>query len=140
MFVVLTANASEPVKVNAKVLKAFNQTFSVAKDVVWQNLEKQLYQASFLENNIQVRAFYDGNGNLLQTIRYYQGSQLPPNITAKVKAKYVDQNIFGVTEVSNADAIEYLITLQDAKNWYLVKADPVGNLEQTNRYRRADID
>lgn len=140
MFVVLAANASEPVKVNAKVLKAFNQTFFLAKDVVWQNLEKQLYQASFIENNIQVRAFYDESGNLLETIRYYQENQLPPNITAKVKAKYTDQNIFGVTEVSNTDAIKYLITLKDAKNWYMVKADAVGNLEQTTKYKRADID
>ena len=46
--------------------------------------------------------------------------------------------IFGVTETSSDEGVAFLVTMKDEKNWYVVKSDVYGNLEQTEKFRRAD--
>jgi hypothetical protein len=138
LLVSIVAGASvSPSEVNEKVLKAFNETFAKATDVVWHEYESY-YQANFKQDEIQVRAQYDESGALLKTIRYYGEKQLLPNIVSKLKKKYADREIFGVTETTSPDEVNFLITLKDTKNWYVVKSDVYGNLEQTEKFKRAD--
>ena len=139
LFVSITAFASnKPVEVNEKVLKAFNETFSKATDVVWQEYEN-LYQANFKQDDIQVRAQYDQDGGLIKTIRYYGEKQLLPNILSKLKKKYSSKEIFGVTETTSSEEVSFVITIRDQKNYILVKSDVYGNLEQTDKFQRADL-
>jgi len=89
LLVSIVAIASvSPSEVNEKVLKAFNETFSQAKDVVWHEYDTY-FQANFRQDEIQVRAQYDESGALLKTIRYYGEKQLLPNIVAKLKKRYL---------------------------------------------------
>jgi len=74
----------------------------------------------------------------LKTIRYYGEKQLLPNIVSKLRKKYADREIFGVTETTSPDEVSFLVTLKDGKNWYVVKSDVYGNLEQTEKFKRAD--
>ena len=124
-------------EVNEKVLKAFNLTFAKAQDVVWNEFDN-VYQANFKQDDIQIRAQYDGEGTLIQTIRYYGERQLLPNIVSRLKKKYSGREIFGVTETSSDNEVSFLVTLKDEKNWYVVKSDVYGNLEQTDKFKRAD--
>lgn len=126
-----------PPEVNEKVLKAFNETFAKATDVTWHEYDNY-YQANFKQDEIQVRAQYDESGALLKTIRYYGEKQLLPNIVSKLRKKYADREIFGVTETTSPDEVNFLVTLKDQKNWYVVKSDVYGNLEQTEKFKRAD--
>src|SRR5215831_2542310 len=135
--IVAAASASPYDDVNAKVLKAFNQTFANAQDVVWHEYEN-VYQANFKQDDIQIRAQYDQEGTLIQTIRYYGERQLLPNIVSHVKKRYAGRVIFGVTETSSDLGVSFLVTLKDEKNWYVVKSDVYGNLEQTEKFKRAD--
>jgi hypothetical protein len=138
LFVSIAAAASaSPYDVNEKILKAFKETFSKAQDVVWHEYDN-VYQANFKQDEIQIRAQYDGEGALIQTIRYYGERQLLPNIVSKLKKKYAGKEIFGVTETSSDQEVNFLITLKDEKNWYVVKSDVYGNLEQTEKFKRAD--
>jgi hypothetical protein len=75
---------------------------------------------------------------LIQTIRYYGERQLLPNIVSKLRKKYTGREIFGVTETSSDLGVSFLVTLKDDKNWYVVKSDVYGNLEQTEKFKRAD--
>jgi hypothetical protein len=134
--VAATASVS-PAEVNEKVLKAFNETFAKAQDVVWHEYDK-VYQANFRQDEIQIRAQYDEEGSLIQTIRYYGERQLLPNIVSKLKKRYSGREIFGVTETSSDQEVVFLVTLKDEKNWYVVKSDVYGNLEQTEKFKRAD--
>ncbi|MFI5130165.1 MAG: hypothetical protein ACHQFX_09250 [Chitinophagales bacterium] len=118
-------------------MKAFNRTFATAQDVVWHEYE-DMYQANFKQDDIQIRAQYDREGSLIQTIRYYGERQLLPNIVSKLKKKYSGREIFGITETSSDEGVAFLVTLKDEKNWYVVKSDVYGNLEQTEKFRRAD--
>jgi hypothetical protein len=138
LLVSIVAGATvSPSEVNEKVLKAFNETFAKATDVTWHEYDNY-YQANFKQDEIQVRAQYDESGALLKTIRYYGEKQLLPNIVSKLKKKYADREIFGVTETTSPDEVNFLVTLKDSKNWYVVKSDAYGNLEQTEKFKRAD--
>ncbi|HEX6193376.1 MAG TPA: hypothetical protein VFZ42_13470 [Chitinophagaceae bacterium] len=133
----LTAAAATPPEVNEKVLKAFKETFTGAENVTWKELDNSS-QANFKLGEIQVRAMYDNEGNLLETVRYYGERNLPPNILAKLRKKYSGKEVFGVTEISSDNEMSFHITLKDEKSWYVVKADPYANLQQTDKFKRAD--
>jgi len=135
LFAALGVSASNPPEVSEKVLKAFNETFIKATDVVWHEMQN-LYEARFKQSEIITRAIYDTNGNLLRTTRYYSQENLPINILTKVQKKYAGKSVYGVTEIATEDEVSYHITLQDEKNWYIVKADTWGNLELSQKYRK----
>lgn len=137
MLISLSANAATPPDISEKVLKAFKETFLGAENVTWRELENSV-QANFKLSEIQVRAIYDNEGNLLETVRYYGERNLPPNIMAKLRKKYAGKEVFGVTEMSSENELSYHITLKDEKNWYVVKSDPYSNLQQTDKFKRAD--
>ena len=135
--IVAVASVRPNDEVNEKVLKAFNETFSKAQDVVWHEYENT-YQANFHLDNIQIRAQYDEEGSLIRTIRYYGERELLPNIVSSLKKKYTGREIFGVTETTSEQEVTFLVTLKDENNWYVVKSDVYGNLQQTEKFKRAD--
>jgi len=137
LLISLSATAATPPEVNEKVLKAFKETFATAEDVSWKELDDRS-QANFKINQIMVRAMYDNEGNLLETVRYYGENNLPPNIVARLKKKYAGKEVFGVTEVTSESEVSYHITLKDEKNWYTIKSDPYANFQQTDKFKRAD--
>ena len=129
--------ATPPDDISEKVLKAFKATFTTAQEVTWKELDNSC-QANFKMNSITIRAMYDNEGNLLETIRYYGEDNLPPNIIAKLKKRYSGKEVFGVTEVTSDSEVAYHVTLKDEKHWYTVKSDPYANLQQTDKFKRAD--
>ena len=136
LFAALSATASNPPEVSEKVLKAFSETFMKATDIVWHEV-KNLYEASFKQSEIITRAIYDQDGNLLRTTRYYSQEDLPINILTKLQKRYAGKSVYGVTELSTEDQVSYHITMQDEKNWYIIKADNWGSLELEQKYRKA---
>ena len=133
----LTAAAANPPEISEKVINAFNATFTEAENVSWKELDNSC-QADFKISEIAVRAIYDNDGKLLQTIRYYDEKYLPSNIVAKLKSKEAGKEIFGVTEIVTENEVAYHIVLKDQKNWYWVKSDPLGNLELTQKLKRGE--
>lgn len=119
-----------------KVLKAFNKTFASAVNVTWEEFDHNS-EANFKLNNIKVKALYDEEGNLVETIRYYTEEILPPNIVAKLKKRYNGKEIFSVTEISNDNELSFYISLKDQKNWFIVKSDPLGYLTQMDKFKDA---
>ena len=136
LFAALSATASNPPEVSEKVLKAFSETFMKATDIVWHEV-KNLYEASFKQSEIITRAIYDQDGNLLRTTRYYSQENLPINIITKLQKRYAGKSVYGVTELSTEDQVSYHITMQDEKNWYIIRADNWGSLELEQKYRKA---
>lgn len=133
----ISATAATPPEVNEKIMKAFKSTFTGAENVVWNETENNA-QANFKLDEIQVRASYDNEGNLLETVRYYGEKNLPPNIMGKLKKKYPGKQVFGVTEITSETEVSYYISLKDDTHWYKVKSDPYANLQQTDKFKRAE--
>jgi len=123
-------------EVNQKVLKAFEATFKNPKDVSWHEYEN-FYEVDFNQDEIKTEVRYDSDGNIIGTTRYYFEKQLPPHIISKLKKKYPERSVYGVTEIYNETDLTYYITMQDDKNWFTVKANPIGSLEQIEKYKKA---
>ena len=121
---------------NEKVLKSFQSTFASAKQIKWVEYDDHFY-VSFVQSNIHSNVRYDKEGNFLNCTRYYMEEQLPVNIACKVKSKYADKKVFGITEVTNPEDIVYYIKMFDNKNWYSVKVDGSGQMEIVEKYRKA---
>ena len=129
------AFAKEPT-VNEKVLNAFNKTFKDVQDLSWSETENS-YQANFKQYQMIARVIYDKEGNIVQTFRYYFEQQLPIMVLAKVKARFSDKKIYGVTEVSSEEGLYYYITLEDEKKWIEVKADNYGSVTVEKKFNKA---
>jgi len=132
-----TALYATPPDVNEKVLKIFKTTFTNAKDVKWSEYESN-YSVSFSLEGIQSKVVYDKDGNMLSSLRYYAPERLPVNIYGKLKKKYEDRTLFGVTESSTDQEIAYYVKMYDAKNWYTIKIDAGGSMETYEKLKRAD--
>lgn len=83
-----------------------------------------------------IRTFvkYDDDGNFISSRRYYSAETLPVDIQCKLKKKFADKTIFGVTEYTVGDEINYFVKLEDAKSWTTVKIDGARNMEIAEKY------
>lgn len=122
-------------EVNEKVLKSFNETFSLAEEVKWEEY-KTYYTVSFVHSGIRSKVNYDKDGRMLGSIRYYAPQMLPLNIYNKLKLDYSKKELFGVTEVTFGTDVTYFVKMHDSKNWITVKIDPLGNSVVHEKYRK----
>jgi hypothetical protein len=133
----LTLLAAAPAdEINAKVLAAFEASFKGASEVVW-NQTQNAYEVKFKHNEIQTRVTYDTEGSIVKTMRYYQEEQLPMLIRAKITQRYAGKKIFGVTELSADDELNYYVILEDAKHWTTIKCDSYGNTSIYKKMKKA---
>lgn len=122
---------------SAKILKLFHQDFpEVANPQI--NKAGDYYLVFFKndEDNSSCRIFYDADGNIVETIKYYSCKQLAPFIRSKINDAYNGKEITSVTEVTNASDHYYHIILKDSKSMFVVKADINGNVYLEKKYKR----
>jgi Protein of unknown function (DUF2874). len=120
---------------NEKVLKAFNETFSGAQEVKWEEYPTY-YTVSFVNAGIRSKVNYDKDGNMTGSIRYYSAKMLPLNILNKIKREYPKKELFGVTEVTFGSDVNYHVKLEDEKRWYTIKVDASGHIQMTEKYKK----
>ncbi len=133
--IMITGSSFANKPVSEKVLKVFKATFSDAQNVVWTDAEN-VYTVKFLQKGINTFVKYDEEGNFISSRRYYLAEQLPVDIQCTIKKKFADKTIFGVTEYTVGDEVNYYIKLEDAKNWVTVKIDNARNIEITEKYKK----
>ena len=124
--------ANTPI-VSEKALKAFKSTFADAENVVWTDAVNS-YTVKFTQQGINTFVKYDEEGNFVSSRRYYSAELLPIDIQCKLKKKFADKTVFGVTEFTVGDEVNYYVKLEDAKNWTTVKIDNNRNMEITEKY------
>jgi hypothetical protein len=121
---------------NQKVLDAFNKTFPHVKDVAWTDNDHS-YEVKFTQDEVLSKITYDTDGNIVKTLRYYHEQNLPLLVLSKVKSKFNNKKIFGVTEESSEEGTFYHIVLEDQKHWYNITADSYGSITVDNKYNKA---
>jgi hypothetical protein len=131
------ATSSFAANPSQKVLNAFNKTFAQVKDVSWQDVADNQYEANFKQNDIIFRVMYDEEGNVVKSIRYYFGQSLPIFIQAKLAKKYDGKTVFGVTELTTDNEMTYYIILEDKTTWTHVKSDVFGNMSTEKKLKKA---
>jgi hypothetical protein len=129
------AYAFDPFDPNEKVLKSFNETFSAAQDVRWEEFSTY-YAVSFLSGGIRSKVSYDKEGNLISALRYYAPQLLPINILNRITKDNPKKKLFGVTEVTYNGTISYFIKLENDTHWFTLKVDADGNSQQIEKYKK----
>lgn len=129
------AYASPTTDIDKKVIQTFEARFPNAQEATWHESTDQ-YLVNFVEKGIPSKVTYKKDGTLLNFMRYYQEETLPYHIQANLKNKYAGKKVFGVTEVTDADAsIEYFVKLGDDKQWMTVKIDNSGFMTVIERFK-----
>jgi len=120
---------------NDKVLTSFSQSFPKADSVNWFDNEND-YEVHFYIGQTRCLVWYDKDGTIIKSMRYYLQNMLSPMILSSVHRKYKTQTIFGVTEVTSQEGVLYYLVLEDDKKWYNVTSDAVGNLSLTKKFNK----
>ncbi|HZE83508.1 MAG TPA: hypothetical protein VE035_04325 [Puia sp.] len=128
--------ADKGVNISEQLLATFKQTFPNAEQVKWLELSDK-FTVNFKDNGILTKVDYDRDGNFISSVRYYYEKNLPVNIICKLKKKFADKTVFGVTEMTTESSVEYYIKLEDAKSWTTVKSNVDGNMEVVEKYKKS---
>lgn len=122
--------------INQKIVDKFNEFFPAAQSVKWHD-GGNYFVVCFLEKAMLHRVYYDLDGNVFRTIRYYDGTQLCPFIAMKLKEEFGNKSIKGVTEVQEDSGLTYQVILQDQKHMYVVNCNSDGNISLQKRYKNS---
>ncbi|HSV11617.1 MAG TPA: hypothetical protein VLI68_12640 [Hanamia sp.] len=115
------------------IVKKFNATFPEAQSIKWYN-SAGYYEVSFINKNIPERVYYDQDGKVFRTIRYYDESKLNPFLLQKIEEKYRNKTIKSITELQEDSGILYQIILQDKKHLYVVNCNGSGEMYVQHKY------
>ncbi|HEV2831597.1 MAG TPA: hypothetical protein VGW31_06420 [Hanamia sp.] len=135
MFFSLSASAI-PTTINETVIKRFKELFPEAQSTRWYEGDTY-YQVSFEDKGVICKVFYDLDGKITSTYRYYDEKKLCPFIASRIKEKYSNKSIKGITEIHDDSGLVYQIILQDEKNWYVINCDEAGNMAVKNKFKKA---
>lgn len=135
LFISASAFANIP-SIDEAVEKQFRESFPTATKVQWYE-KADGYEVLFLYNKVQCRIQYDERGNMQQMRRDYTEDGLPLFIIGNVKKEYPNKKIYGVTEITTPEGLNYHIILEDAKHWTFIESTSGGQLSVTKRLRKA---
>lgn len=122
--------------IDHRILKAFEQEFSTAKDVTWSR-GTDYYKAEFTFNGICVNAFYNKDGELMGLTRYITSLDLPLKLQANLKKSHSGFWIKDLFEVTMSESTAYYITLEDADNIVVMKASADGDWSIYKKVKKA---
>ena len=130
------AFATTDLNVSDKLLQTFHNTFPDAQQVKWAETEDK-YLVNFKQGDILTKVEYDKEGNFLSSLRYYSEKNLPVSILCRLQKRYADKKVFGVTELTSDNSVEYYIKLEDANSWITVKSNIDGAMQVVEKYKKA---
>ncbi len=123
------------VSVSEKALKAFNETFTTAKEVSWHENGNE-YSVRFLQEDVRYVVHYSQEGKIIGAMRFYKPAHLPLNILAEVTRLYSNKKLFGVTEITSGDSVAYFVKMEDSKYFTTVKFTPYGESEVYEKIKK----
>lgn len=132
----LTGSAFAGEVVNSRVLKAFENEFATAREVVWSQ-GSDYYRAAFVYNEQHVFAYYDEAGILLGVTRYIKTSDLPVTLQAQLKKNYADYWISDLFELSQPENEAYYITVENADTRLVLRSQNGSDWQLFQKTRKA---
>ena len=131
----LSISAFANIRVDEKIERQFREAFPAATAVKWYD-NKDYFEVFFVHNSVQCRISYKPDGSMMQMRRDYNKETLPLFISGAVQKKYPGKTIYGVTEITNEEGLQYHMVLEDGKSWYFVASDSAGDLSLTKKLRK----
>jgi len=119
-----------------KIKEIFQQQFPQIKNPSFFSYGDS-YEAYFKkEGNASERIYYNLDGAIINTIKYYFESALEPFIKEKLHKNYKGKIIQSITELQSNFEHFYQIILEDDNSLYVVKCDDKGSLETKKIFNR----
>lgn len=131
----LTLSSFAASRIDEELERKFRESFPAATAVKWFD-NKGNFDVFFVLNSIQCRISYTPDGNMVQMRRDYGKEALPLFIAGAVQKKYPGKKIFGVTELTSEEGLQYHIVLEDDQKWYFVEGTSGGDLSITRKMRK----
>ncbi len=119
---------------NNPAISTFNKIFKNVQGVSWL-FQSQYSFASFTIDQVYVKAWFDKDGRLTRTIRYYQEENLAPFIKSHISQKYGSWEIFGITELSSKNSLYYEIVLKKEGHIRVIAMDNKAGILSERKYR-----
>ena len=89
------------------------------------------------DNKTSGRFYYDADGNLIQSMRYYGADELSPFIKEKIEAKYKGKSIYMVTDVESNSGHFYQVLLQNADKLLVVHVNSDGTMYTEKKFNKS---
>lgn len=123
-----------PTAVPEKIQKIFHDEFPTIKNATFYDFGGYYEVFLKMENNSSERVYYNPNGEIIQTLKYYSESELDPFIKEKMNKKYKGKTISCITEVQSKLEHFYQIILEDQSSLYVVKLDGKSLVETSKKF------
>jgi hypothetical protein len=126
------------IKVNQRVLAAFEKEFTTATNVSWEELnDSEIFHASFVYANEIMEAYYSAEGDLLAAARYISQERMPLLVAKTVRTSFKDYQFKQATEYMSAESTSYIVTLENAKHSLVVRIYNNGNAEVMKKTKKS---
>lgn len=120
-----------------KILKVFHQDFpEVVNPKVYAVGKTYMVYFKNQKDISSCRIFYDSDGAVLETYKYYSCAELAPFLRAKINAQYRGKIITGVTEVTSLVEHYYHIALEDNHSLFIINVDATGNIHLEKKFNK----
>jgi hypothetical protein len=121
--------------VDEYVLICFKRAFPQVENVNW-GYDGKYWIAGFKVNEKQHILYYNKQGEVEISRRYYGAEELSPFMRARLHKRFAGKKIYGVTEVTTGGNITYSIVMEDAKKWYVIEANSKGVMQQVQKFNK----
>ncbi len=105
---------------NDAIIRAFNATFTEAKEVSWEYGDNYA-KATFILNGRTQYAFYTIQGDLMGVAQYIRIDELPAPLTELLKKNYPSYWISNLFELRADEDKSYYITIENADQSLILK-------------------
>jgi hypothetical protein len=103
-------------KAAVRATRDFWQRAGEQKDEQWYK-SSQGYVAEYAAGPVQGRFVYNLKGDWAYSILTYGERELPEEVRKEVRSNYYDYSVTWVKEVREADAVAYVVHLEDEASW-----------------------
>ena len=121
--------------VDKHILLCFKRAFPQVEKVEWST-EGNYWVAGFkVDGNLNI-LYYNDDGEVVLSRKYYGADDLPLFIRARLYKRYTGKTVYGVTEITRGNLVRYSIVMQDEKKWYVIEASSDGVMQQVNKFNK----
>jgi hypothetical protein len=103
-------------ELNIHAYKHFHRIFSSGVTAEYWVKTADGYQASFMQNDRQHKAYFDRHGYFKYSLSYYEGKDIPRLAGELIHLRYPDYRINVVTEIYDGERTSYLVRVVNATN------------------------
>ncbi len=120
-----------------KILRIFHRDFpNIQNQTISQVGDSYIVYFKNEEEKTAYRVYYNADGDILQTMKYYSAEDLSPFIRSRVNSKYKDKTITSVTDVTNNSGHFYQIVLEDSKSWIYLNVNEKGSMQVQKKLKK----